>query len=346
MPRKFVKSVLAPLERCYAVRGIQTGDRLRMLFATEGHGACIQFDEAARQPMENVWDEPGGTMSIVPIPGKKKEFMAVQKFFPTFQSEDAEIVWGKLNGDSHWEIHKYISLPYVHRFDLLESPTGTWFLGATLCTSKREKEDWSDPGKVWIGKLTDDWDRPISLEVLHEPLTKNHGYCRLVMNGIDHGVVSADEGVYLLTPPQDEGESWQVVRIFDQPVSDMAFVDIDNDGCLECLTVEPFHGDKSNIYRWTEHGFEKLWSYPNPMAFGHVVWGGILGGEPAFILGYRKEDAALAVIRYRSGAFEMEFIDTGEGPSNIDVVHGSNGDIIMSANRMTGYAAVYELRED
>ena len=31
-------------------------------------------------------------MSIIPIPGKNGDFLAVQRFFPTFQSEDAEIV--------------------------------------------------------------------------------------------------------------------------------------------------------------------------------------------------------------------------------------------------------------
>lgn len=344
MEQKFVKSVLASLERCYAVRGMQTTDGLRLMFATEGHGACTQFDEATRCQLENVWDEPGGTMSIVPIPGRQNEFLAVQKFFPTFQSEQAEIVWGKLDEENHWQIHPYISLPYVHRFDLLETPTGIWFVGATLCTSKKDKDDWSDPGKIWIGKLTENWDVPIFLDVLYAPLTKNHGYCRVLFNGVQHGVVSAEEGIYLLTPPQCEGKSWRVERIYDQPVSDMAFADIDADGCLECLTIEPFHGDKSHIYRWTQNGFERLWSYSNPMEFGHVVWGGKLGGDPAFILGYRKADAALLVIRSRDGAFTQEVLDVGQGPSNVDVVYAPGSDIIMAANRMTGYATLYELR--
>lgn len=342
---KFQKQELAALERCYAVRGMNIGGQWRLLYATEGQGSCLQFDGETLQPLEPVWDGPGGTMSLVPVPEKEGEFLAVQNFFPTFQAKEAQIVWGKLEGD-RWEIHPFLSLPYVHRFDLLRSATGTWFLGSVLCNSKREKEDWSDPGKVWVGKLPSNWEEPMELQMIYEPLTRNHGYCRLVLDGVERGVVSADEGVFMLTPPQREGESWEVRQLFDQPVSDMAFVDLDGDGCLECLTIEPFHGDCACIYRWTEQGFEKLWTYPHKMEFGHVVWGGEFHHRPTFLLGYRKCDAALVRILWEKGQIVLDTVDQGEGPSNVDVVHLPQGDLILAANRMTGIAAVYQWKEE
>lgn len=83
-------------------------------------------------------------MSIIPIPEKNGDFLAVQRFFPTFQSEDAEIVWGRYE-NGKWEIKTLFKLPYLHRFDILEANGKLYFLGAVLCNSKQFKDDWSDP---------------------------------------------------------------------------------------------------------------------------------------------------------------------------------------------------------
>lgn len=344
MPERFERFELAELERCYAVRALRLGSETRLLYATEGRGPCLQFDAHTLQRLENVWDEPGGTMSIIPIPGKPREILAVQRFFPTFQAPEARIAWGVLTEEGHWELHDFVSLPYVHRFDLLPAQSGCWFVGATLCTAKRDKEDWSSPGKVWVGRLPESWHDPMPLTALLEPLTRNHGYCHVFQNGLHHGVVTCDEGVFCLTPPSEATGDWRMERLLSEPVSDISFVDIDGDGRLEGLAIEPFHGERMTLYRWGEAGLEPIWRMPFPTEFGHVTWGGILGGRPAFLAGYRKGKAELLLLRADgTGGLSVQAIDAGEGPSNIDVTTIDGRDCILAANRMTGKAALYRL---
>ena len=346
MNQRFEKIELAELERCYAVRAMRIDGRDRLLYATEGPGACLQFDGETLAPLPPVWEQPGGTMSIVPIPGRERDFLAVQNFFPTFQSEKAAIVWGHLNDAEQWEIHSFLDLPYVHRFDLLAAPTGIWFVGCTLATSKKDKDDWSDPGKVWVGRLPESWDEPMALTPILAPMTHNHGYCRLTTEGMNRGVATCDEGVYLLTPPQAEGEAWQTCCLLAAPVSDVALADVDGDGKLECMSIEPFHGEKMTIYRWEKEGLKSIWRLPFETPFGHVVWGGEFEGRPAFLAACRKGPASLMLLRAEGGdSFSVETIDEGEGPSNIDVTHIGGRDVILAANRMTGKAALYRVKK-
>ena len=62
------KTVLARLDKCYATAAMEIAGRLRYIIATEGVGPCVAFSDADRS-METVWEGPGGTMNIVPIPG-------------------------------------------------------------------------------------------------------------------------------------------------------------------------------------------------------------------------------------------------------------------------------------
>ncbi|MFQ6847842.1 MAG: hypothetical protein ACLRSC_02455, partial [Clostridium perfringens] len=242
---KIEKKFLTDLHRCYATSStVIDGDR-KILIATEGEGPCFMY-EGDDFKQSTVWDGPGGTMSIIPIPGKNGDFLAVQRFFPTFQSEDAEIVWGRYE-NGKWEIKTLFKLPYLHRFDILEANGKLYFLGAVLCNSKQFKEDWSDPGKIYVGEIPEDLNKPIELKVIKEGLTKNHGYCRAYHNGKMVGLVTSQEGVFRVTPPQSDDEEWNVEKIMDRPTSDVAVVDIDEDGEDELVTIEEFHGKHFRI---------------------------------------------------------------------------------------------------
>ncbi len=92
------------------------------------------------------------------------------------------------------------------------------------------KDDWSDPGKIYVGEIPDDLNEPIKLTVIKEGLTKNHGYCRTTWDNKMAGLVTCQEGVFVVTPPQDEGTEWTIKQIMNKPVSDIAVVDIDEDG--------------------------------------------------------------------------------------------------------------------
>ncbi len=343
---RFKKKELAELARCYAVSEMSTGKRDYFLFATEGNGKCISF----RYPdfaQGTVWEQPGGTMSMIPIPGTQGEFLAVQLFLPTFNSAEAKVVWVSPTGDNRWKVKDFINLPYLHRFDVIASHGKNYFIGAALCTSKQFKDDWSDPGKIYVGVIPERPEDGMTITPVYEGLTKNHGYTRAVLDGVECGVVTSDEGIFKVVPPQN-GSDWVVEQISDIATSDVAFVDIDGDGQPEMVTIEPFHGKRFCIRKKTEQGYQIIYEYAKKMNFAHVVWGGTLCGKPAIIGGYRREGKELFVVTCTDAknlVFHTQTVDRGTGPSNVHVVHKDGRDIILSANREIGRAVIYEVYE-
>lgn len=344
---KFEKTELTELTRCYAAAQTTVDGQDLFLFATEGPGKCLCYTYPGLVE-QTVWEEPGGTMSMVPIPGKNGDFLAVQKFLPTFDSKEAMVVWAHRKAEGSWEIKKLIDLPYLHRFDIFSIEGKNYFLGATLCTSKQYKDDWSDPGKIYVGVLPERPEDGMELRAIHEGLTKNHGYTRWTFAGLDHGVVTAQEGVFLVTPPY-KGEEWKVEQMLDRPVSDVAFVDVDGDGTDEMVTIEPFHGGNFFIQKKEGDGYRIVYRYPKKMDFAHVVWGGMLCGKPVVIGGYRREGKELFVVSCKAHGqrllFHTQTIDSFTGPSNVHVARMKGKDIILSANREIGKAALYTVME-
>lgn len=342
---KIEKKKLLELYRCYATSTMFVEGKRKLLLATEGEGPCFMYDAKTFEETK-VWDGPGGTMSIIPIPKKDGEFLAVQNFFPTFQSENAIIVWGKFK-EGKWVIKELFKLPYLHRFDILEVDGDNYFIGAVLCNSKKDKDDWSDPGKIYVGKLPKDLNEEIKLSVIKEGLTKNHGYCRAKYKGINVGLVTAEEGVFRVTPPNKENSKWNVEKILDRPTSDVATVDIDNDGEEELITIEKFHGNHFRINKKYGNEYKIIYEYEKEMDFGHVVWGGKLRNTNVAIGGYRRCNKELFYVKCIDSEnlkFETVTIEEGIGPSNITVINGEEEDIILSANREVGQGVVYFIK--
>jgi len=343
---KFEKKDLAILERCYAVSNFKVHNNDRLFFATEGRGKCISYT-LPELCEEIVWEGPGGTMSMVPVPGKDGDFLAVQKFFPTFDSKEAEIVY-VTHSESGYSVKKLFNLPYVHRFDVFSVAGKNYFVGATLCSSKTHKEDWSDPGKIYVGCLSEDLERPVHLRVIHEGLTKNHGYTKTEIGGKSCGVFTCEQGVFVLAPPEQEDGDWKITELMKRQVSDIAFVDIDGDGEDEIVTIEPFHGNQFLIYKKYGGTYKVVYAYPKKMNFGHVVWGGKLCGKNVIIGGYRREGRELFLVTCddaKNMVFHTQTIDWDIGPSNISVLHGEKQDLLLSANREIGQAAIYIVTE-
>lgn len=337
---KIEKKFLTKLHRCYATSSTVIDGEKKILFATEGEGACYMYSGAEFE-QSTVWDGPGGTMSIVAVPGKNGDFLAVQNFFPTFQSENATIVWGKPEADGKWQVKTLFKLPYIHRFDILSANGVHYFIGCTLCTSKTEKEDWSDPGKIYVAVIPENLDEPMELKIIKTGMTKNHGYSRATWHGKMAGMVTCEEGVFAVTPPQKTGEAWTIETVLERPVSDIAVIDIDGDGEDELVTIEPFHGNQFLINKKTENGYQAVYQYPEEMEFGHVVWGGQLRGVPTIIGGQRRHAKDLFYIQYQNGEYVKTTIETDIGPSNVAVINDKDRDIIISANREIGEAVLY-----
>ncbi len=339
---KIEKRFLTSLNRCYSANHIVVDGQTRILVATEGEGQCLAWTGPDYQSSHTVWEGPGGTMSIVPIEGSNGEFLAVQKFFKMFQWEEAKVVHVRPLGTGGYEVTDVLHLPYIHRFDLLTVHGRHYFIGCTLATTKVARDDWSNPGKIWVGEYRGPG--PLELTVLKDGLTKNHGYSRLTRNGFLSSLVTCEQGAFEVTPPQEPQGLWAVRQFMDWPISDISAVDIDGDGELEYATIEPFHGSYFRIYKKINGTYVKVYEHPEVSEFYHVVVGTTLAGKPVFIGGCRRGKQQLFYVHAVSTSplrLQAEIIDEGVGPSNIHVMHEANRDIIVSANREIAEAALY-----
>ena len=75
---KIVKKKLDDMYRCYCASNIYFDNQNHILLASEDPDvACNMYYGKDYETKENVWTHPGGCMSIVPIPGKEKEFLSL-----------------------------------------------------------------------------------------------------------------------------------------------------------------------------------------------------------------------------------------------------------------------------
>ncbi|MFA5676123.1 MAG: hypothetical protein WDA65_06325 [Christensenellales bacterium] len=333
------KRHLERLSGCYAVSVLKDGGSQKLLFASEEREPCHIYD-ADTFLRQTVWDGPGGTMAMVQIPDADGSFLAIQNFFPIFQGKDAAIVRAdRRNG--MWEVKTLLKLPYVHRFDLIPSNGRNYFLGAALCTDKRYTDDWSYPGRVCVGILPEDPNGRIEIKTLLDGLTKNHGCCPGMWKGRRTTFITSDEGAFAITPPEEFGGAWEVEKIIDRPISDIALCDIDGDGQDEIATIEPFHGGNFLINKFINGNWEIVYRYDKRAELLHAIWGGKLRNTAAFIGGCRGFGNKLFMIHYKDGVFKAAIIDKDIGFSNVAVAHGKDKDIILTANTERGYGTVY-----
>jgi hypothetical protein len=336
------KRFLTSMNRCYSAAHIVVDGQVRILLATEGEGPCLAWTGPDYDRPHVVWEGPGGTMSMVPIAGTDGEFLAVQKFFRMFQWEEAKVVHVRPLADGRYAVTDVLQLPYIHRFDLLEAGGRQYFIGCTLATHKEAKDDWSQPGRIWVGEYQGV--QPLQLDVLKDGLTKNHGYSRLVRDGTMSGLVTCEQGAFEVGPPRQPGAPWTVRQFMDWPISDIAAIDIDGDGELEYATIEPFHGSWFRVYKQTAEGWRKVYEHPEVSEFYHVVVGATLAGEPVFIGGCRRGRQQLFCVHAVQTdplVLQARVIDEGVGPSNVHVMHESGRDLIVAANREKAEAALY-----
>ena len=333
---------LAGMNRCYAATHIDVDGQTRILLATEGEGPCLAWVGPDHEGPHTVWAGPGGTMSMVPIPGANGEFLAVQKFFRMFEWEEAKLVHVKPAGDGSYRVTDALHLPYIHRFDLLPVRDRLYFIGCTLATRKASREDWSSPGKIFVGEYRGPG--PLQVSVLKDGLTQNHGYSRLERDGRVSSLVTCRDGAYEVTPPQQPGADWGVRQFMDWPISDIAAIDIDGDGELEFATIEPFHGSHFRVYKRDAGAYRMVYQHPEVSEFYHVVTGTTLAGKPVFVGGCRRGRQQLFYVHALQDdplVLQAEVIEEGVGPSNVHVMHEPGRDIIVSANREKAEAALY-----
>ncbi|OUQ60070.1 hypothetical protein B5E58_03000 [Tyzzerella sp. An114] len=344
---KFEKKVISNLTKCYSIAPLHYNGKDHMLVAAEKVDRCILFDLDGNEE-DTVWTEPGGVMTMVQVPGTNGQFLSTHKFYSPNDSKEAKIVIVTPIEKGNWEVRTLVDLPHVHRFDILERNGVRYIIACALKSGHEFKEDWSMPGKVYAAVLPGDLskfneDNQLELKVIKDNMLKNHGYYRVMEDGVMTSVVSADQGVFQFIPPETPEGEWEIKQLLDTPASDAVLVDLDEDGEKELAVLAPFHGEFISIYKKKDGKFEKVYDYDKSADFTHAIYGGMLCGKPAIVIGHRKGDRDLIVFTYNkeTKSYGYEIIDHDCGPANICVYNKDGKDVILSTNREVDEVALY-----
>ncbi|MDN6900697.1 hypothetical protein DLJ48_01540 [Oenococcus sicerae] len=331
---KFNKVFSDSLNHCYAIMRISKNDKDFVVVASEENEPCYAYDLNNNYKRINVWNDIGGTMTMIPIPGTL-DFLATQKFYPGFNSADCRIVKESFNGKG-WDQHVVGDFPYIHRFDLIQHGQGIWFIGCSIANSKKNTDDWSDPGKIFVGDYDDSTANISNYHALDIRLKKNHGYKN--MNG--YSLITAVEGIFKLSYPTLKRD-WQLTQLSENETSDIISADTNGDGDNEYLAIEGFHGPYLRIY---DHNFNSLYRTPADTPFGHALWAGSLGERQYFVFGFRSGLQNLELLSYGSdGKLTKQLIDKQVGPSNVTVFEKNGSKFLLSANREINEVAIYQI---
>lgn len=335
------------LEKCYSIAPLRYNGASHILVAAEKVNQCLLFDLEGNCE-DVIWDGPGGTMSMVQVPGSDGQFLATQKFYSPNDSKEARIVLVTPVADG-WTVQTVAELPFVHRFDIITRNGINYIIAATICSDRKFKDDWTAPGKVYACELPEhlescDAEHPVPFEVIQDGLTKNHGYCRRIDEQGQYAVIGAEDGIYQVKPPCVKGGAWDVACLCQDAASDMTFVDFEGNGTPDMLTMSPFHGDTVRVYRMVEGKYQVVYTYDKPVEFAHGIWGGEVLGEPAAVIGHRKGSRDLLIVTYdkKAKTFGVEILDEDVGPANVYYYKNGSAECLVSTNREIDEIAFYE----
>jgi len=345
---KAIKYKTHELEKCYAVAPLQYNGKKHVIVAAEKTDACLLFDTKGNLE-EKIWDGPGGTMSIVQVPGSNGEFLATQLFYSPNDSAEANIVYVTPQGKDDWKVQMVAKIPFLHRFDIVERDGVKYIIGCALKTGHKCKDDWSSPGLVCVAELPEDLSQYhennlIEFTTIKTDMLKNHGYFRMHEKAGDYSLVSADNGVFRFTPPEEKGGEWKIEELISDAASDAAMVDFDGDGELEMITITPFHGDYIKVYKKTAGKYTEVFAYEKATEFAHSIWAGQLYGKSAAIIGHRKGTRDLLGITYDNG-YKVEILDANVGSANVLRYTEDGKEYLVSTNREINEIAFYEIEE-
>nr|WP_294493081.1 hypothetical protein [uncultured Mediterraneibacter sp.] len=343
---KVNKKVIGKLTKCYSICPLVYRGRGHILVAAEKQDPCYLFDlEGNRE--ETVWEEPGGVMSMVQIPGSDGVFLATHKFYSPNDSKEAKIVIVSPGQNGRWEVRTLADIPHVHRFDIVKRNGVNYLIACALKTGHEYKDDWSSPGKVYAAVLPDnlsgfDEDHQLEFTVVKDNMLKNHGYYKIVEDGIEKCIISCDSGVYLFVPPSDPNGNWEIKKLVDEAASDAVLVDLDGDGEKELVLISPFHGSNLYFYKKVNGKYQKVYTYDSA-EFAHAIYGGDFLGRPAVIIGHRKGEKNLLLFTYDEtcGQYKTEVIDRDCGPANVYKYECDGKDVLISTNREIDEIAMY-----
>lgn len=324
------------LDKCYSIAPLKYNNEDYLLVAAEKQDRCLLFDLAGNL-QDTIWEGPGGTMSMVQIPKSNGVFLATHQFYSPNDSKAAKIVAVTPTGSS-WSISTLVELPFVHRFDILSYNNQNYLIACTLKSDHEFKDDWNHPGKIYGAKLPDDLsgfneDNQLELMEIKSGLLKNHGFSKITDQYGQVALIGANEGIFKVTPPYDESQDWNIIRLYDQPVSDMVMGDLDGDGQAEIVMATPFHGDKVKILKLQDGFYQEIYQVPFKMEFTHSLWAGKIAGEVTAIIGHRQGARNIIAITYQNNKYQTQILDENVGSANIYLYETAGEKRMVSTNR-------------
>ncbi len=353
---KVEKKVISNLNKCYAISALDFKGQKCFLVAAEKTDPCYLFSEDG-ECLETVWTQPGGVMTMTPVPNSDGQFLATHEFYSPNNSINARIVIATPKSKDNWEIRTLCKVPFVHRFGILNRGGVNYLIACALKTGHEYKNDWRYPGACFGAVLPEDLsgyndNNLLEMKLIANGMLKNHGYCKISHAGHDAALVACEEGTFIVSPPAVLGASWEVEQVSTVPSSDSILLDFDGDGKLELGCISPFHGNSLTIYHLDEHNkYVPQWKYPRPekeTEMIHATWTCELLGVPTWIIGWRKGTKQTIAISWDSGAgdYKTELIDKDTGCANAMHFKNSKGqDVIVATNREIDEVAMYTITE-
>jgi len=285
-----------------------------------------------------ISDCPGGLMSFIPVPGQSQRFVTIMGLFPPFIGREAGLFLHE-NINHKWKTSKAMELPFAHRCEFVSHGNKNFLAAATVSRFKDNPADWSRPGEIHIIPVGEQ-EIPWKSQVINTGIRRNHGMTKAIIDGKEILFVSGEEGIFSITHTTEN--RWILTPVFEKEVSEMTFIDLDGDGNMELVTIEPFHGTSLNIYKKTINGW--ILKYSDSLSFGHGLSSGIFKGNPVIVAGNRSDSLALetfTIDNLDKGLVNRIVIEEEAGPTQTQVFSDGSVDYIMSANQKKNEVALY-----
>ncbi len=326
---KIEKKKLIDLPAVYVTGEVMLKDKRYYVAASENPGEHAYIFDTENNKYADLWLGDTGCMNVIQIPNSDK-MLAITKFYPIFQSKEAEICLLSPNGDNYlspWKKETVLKVPFVHRIGTFQAKGKNYLLICTLCLDKEYTDDWSKPGAIYISPINEEGGEWPLVKVV-DGLLKNHG---LWIENNTKLYTTSENGILLWDLANYEyGNEVKPTLLAGFPTSDISTSD------KYYATIEPFHGDKGVLYNWN---YEKVKEYE--INFGHVVWLGKILGREVVIFGSRGGNKNLEMFDIENG--KKTVIDTMVGPTQITVVSLKDKVEILSANHGAGTVYLYTI---
>ncbi len=335
------------LDRCYAIAPLSYQGKEHILVAAEKVNQCILFDTDGNKE-DVIWEAPGGTMSMIQVPGKDGWFLATHEFYSPNDGANAHIVLVR-PADGEWKVQTIKELPFCHRFSIISRGGVNYLIGCTIKDQHKYKNDWRFPGKIWVGELPEDIENyteehQVPMTCIRDGLLQNHGYFTIHTDDGDYSLIGTANGIFRATPPAERGGEWEVKQLTSEPASDMALGDFDGDGQQEMITISPFHGDTISVFKMDEDGdYDKVWECPFKMEFSHSIWARNFFGRDEAIIGARKGGRDIVEFYFEDGEYKTNILMHDVGSANIYPYEVDGQMRLVSTNREINQIAFYDV---